>query len=441
MWKRIAVGLALFLPGSLWAQGTGSVLGSTETARPYGSGQRSSLGFAGEYTPEDVIQMDLGYQAAYDDNIMGSPTPRIDDEVQNIFAHISFVHDGTRISALVDYLPYYEFYQKTTPYNRFDQTLASDVNFGLSERWGLRLRDTFTDMTGSYFPQTGATASDAIGPPTSLNATVYSPVAAERDNNSRVDLAFQTGKYSTLDFFGSYERRVYTEKIPLGASLLNTSGTSGGAEYTWRPTAHLTAGLLYLYQRMDLSGALPEGSAERMETQGAFPSLGWRIHPHVELDVFAGPQFVTQMASQRSAASLDEVDWSAGGSVSAQSERSSMVLSGQRMVNDGGGYLTFVTESYLEGTLRHRLYGQWEATLDAAVVWNQGLGLGSTSDLTAEHGSLGLVHPVHQNLVARIGYDFVRQTSTGQAPVNADFHRNRITVGFFYQLRPISARR
>lgn len=50
----------------------------------------------------------------------------------------------------------------------------------------------------------------------------------------------------------------------------------------------------------------------------------------------------------------------------------------------------------------------------------------------------GLEHPLHDKLFARIGYEFARQSYTGAVPFDANFHRNRVSIGITVHWNAIS---
>jgi hypothetical protein len=417
---------------------------SQEIVSSYGSGQQPGLGLASESTPTDALLIDTGYQLSYDDNILGERSPnRQADEVHDLTGHLGLLHRGQRFSIMLDYLPYYELYHHLSQYDQFNQHLTADLNFSFGPRWNLRLRDTFIDRAGSYLPQLADTSSSDLGGVTSLNSTIYAPLAREIDNLSRVDLGWQVTEHTSVSAFGGEEQREFSVPAQQGVSLLNAQGESAGGEYHWRPADRTTLGLVYFFERLNLSGGIPAGAPASMDTQGGFASFGIQLAPRVALNLYAGPQTVTQKISPASVSSpstsLTQITPAAGGTFTLQGDLTSTFVSVQRSVTDGAGFLGFVASTSIDAGIRRRFRGDWDATLNTEFAWNSELyAPAGPGNLNSQTGSLSLVHPIRGNLISRFGYDYVRQTSSaGVAPVGGDFHRNRVTVGVFFQWKPV----
>jgi hypothetical protein len=404
---------------------------AAETAEIFGSGQRPSVDYAGEKPPTNVFFAETGYYAAYDSNPAGLSMGAQADLVQDTTGHFVLLHNGPRLDALIEYLPYYEAYQHYSEWNRFNQLFSADVELKATEHWSFRIRDDFTDQTGLYTPQTGESAVSGVGSPTSLNNTVLAPLSNERGNSIRADATYQWSERTSLAAFVGYETRTFSGQIP-GTLLYDTNGESGGGQYAWRASEHTTLGVLYLFQRVDISGQLQPGDATRMDVQSALPTVGWKPRPSVDLEFFGGPQAVKQYGA--GPAPLSQVEWAGGGTLTLQGQRSAVLFTAQRLVSDGGGLLSFVSNSYAAVSVRRRLLGQWDGTLGLSVAQNQSLGIADgSSNLNAQTASFDLERRLRRNLVFEAGYAYARQTSSGTAPAGADFHRNRVISGLSWQ--------
>jgi hypothetical protein len=448
---NIIVLLLLCLPSVLKAQGGNAPTSVTQDAIPDGGVQRMNLQYSGELSASNLFMLDNGYQAAYDDNVLGATgAVRQGDRIQDISAHLAFVRTNPRLKASIEYTPYYEFYEKWTEYNRLDQFLNSDLSLKVSARWTIRARETFDDQTGTYPSNLNGSQDTGInlGSPSTLNTTVYVPLANQQGSSSRMDIVWQPSVRTSVSAFGSYDFRNLSDRSSQIESLMNTNEAAGGTQYAWRVNEHSTVGLLYLFQRLNLTGDLPAGSPSRLDSQSVLPSLEWHPRPSLEITAFAGPSSVKQIMPLEAGATLGnsidrQISWMGGGTIAGQTNRSSWFLSAQRLVSDGGGFLAFVVSSSINAGLRRQLPlpGRYDAIWNIQVVQNRALGpSGSAQDLNAQSATFGLERAIHENMTARLGYDFTRQTSDEVLPLGAGFHRNRISFSINYHWKRIPLR-
>lgn len=437
----ILIALMSFLPLVLFAQPESNGA-SSQAVMPFGSGQRTSLQYANKQAPENALMLDTGYQATYDDNVIGvSGAARRGDEEQGFGAHLTVLRQSPKLSAFIEYSPSYEFYEELREYNRFDQYLGADMELKLSSRWSLRVRDVFDDQSNPYQTELNSATENGLGSPSTLNSTIYVHLAAQQSNSARADLLWQANARNSAYLFAGYEFRNYTGVHAQSQSLTDTRGDSAGAEYAWRASEHATLGALYLFQHFDLSGTLPAGSPSRLDLHGVLPSLGWRPRPSVAITAFAGPQVVIQTMAPTAAASSpaslpSQVEWAGGGTIYRQMDRTAWFLSAQRMVNDGGGLMAYVISSTFNAGFHQRvpLPGRWDATWQIALTQNRGLkGSNGAENLTEQSAGFNLEHPFRSNLTARLMYDFARQNRTEMLPVGAAFHRNRVSLGIYFR--------
>jgi hypothetical protein len=443
--------LLLCIPSVLSAQGGNAPTSVTQDPIPDGGVQRMNLKYSGELPATNLFMLDNGYQATYDDNVLGGTgTDRQGDRIQDISAHLTFVRMNPRFKVSVEYTPYYESYGEWTEYNRLDQFLSSDLSFKASARWTIRARETFDDQTGTYPPDLNGSQDTGInlGSPSTLNTTVYVPLASQQGSSSRMDLIWQPSVRTSVSEFGSYDFRNLSDRSSQSESLMNTNEAAGGAQYAWRVNEHATVGLLYLFQRLNLTGDLPAGSPSRLDSQSILPSLEWRLRPSLEITAFAGPSAVKQIVPLETGAiqisTIDrEFSWMGGGTIAGQANRSSWFLSAQRLVNDGGGFLTFVVSSSINAGLRRQLPipGRYDAIWNIQVVQNRALDTSSgAQNLNSQSATFSLERTFYEYLTARLGYDFTRQTSDEALPLGADFHRNRVSLCIYYHWKRIPLR-
>lgn len=442
---RVVIMLAaLVVPVGLRAQGGASVGSANSSAMPYGGGQQASLSYAGQEAPSNVLLLSAGSETSYDSNVLGGRGPAaVGDSLFALGPHVSVLHQGLRFGVEVDYQPYFQFYQRMTQYDRVNQALSVDTKLALSSHWALRLRDSFMSQTGLYQPLLGSSFVDNLGFPTRLNTSVYVPSALQRDNDARFDVTYQRSASASVSFFGGYGQLDFLGQPLSGQQLLNTKSETAGGEYTYRLSEHVTLGALTLLQRFSSSGSSPQGSPSGVIAASILASLAWHLRPTVAANAFFGPQYsrpdgLPGVGSSLVQSNANQLSWAAGGTISKQAGQTAVFVSAYRMVTDGGGLVAYVRNSALDVGLRRRLVRHWDVTWDVAVAQNKVLdfGLGSSS-IPSQSISFGLQHPIGDRLTARLNYSLMRQNGSGLLPSVADFNRNLITLGIFYQVRRI----
>ncbi|HEX7730024.1 MAG TPA: hypothetical protein VF392_13405 [Terracidiphilus sp.] len=441
----ITASLLLLAPVLVRAQVVSPTAVTPPTATAYGNGDSPTLDYFGQAVPTNQFVFATGYQFSYDDNVVAlAGSSKKSDEVNDINAQVKISHLGPRWTTSIEYVPFYEFYNEFSQYNRLNQHMVADINAKLNQRWSLRIRDNFDDLTSP----SGSSVNSGSGSPSGLNPSIFVPLAAEQGNNARVDLVWQPNGRNSAFIYGSYENRDFTQIITGGNNLINTRGPNTGAEYTWLPSEHTAIGALYLFSRLDFSGALPVGSPERLDIHGFLPSMGWRPSATMQITAFGGVEFANQTIAPVTPSTArtykNQVLWAAGGSIAGQRNRTSWYIVPQRLVTDGGGYFSFVVSTSVNAAVRQQLPlpGRWDATINFLAAKNEAFaGQSNSLNLNAQTASVGVEHLFTQSLRAQARYDFIHQTNSNSAPINAEFDRNRVAVGIYYQWTAISQRR
>jgi len=430
--------LVAFLP-SLCAQQEG---GSNSPALPvtvFGGGERPRMNYSGEQTPQNVLLVTTGYEASYDDNPLSERAGAQSDEEQSVGTQLALVHQSARLTANFNYQPYFQFYRRYSQFNRFNQTFSADGLFTFNPHFAVRLRDDFLDQTGLYAPSSSELSPAGIGTPTAQNATIYTPLNNEQANTSRADIVIQKSSRTSLDLFGGYATRTFSQGA---TSPFGTTTQNMGGEYVWRANEHASVGLLGVYERIDLNGSLLPGSASRLQSGTLLPTVGWKLRPTIEFSLFAGPQAIRQFdlqdSSSKRIALPVEIDWEAGGGLVVDGKRIGLMVSAQRTVTDGGGVLSFVTNNSVSGGFRKRLHGGWDFNVECGLARNSWIPLNaSTAWLTEESVRAVLVHPLHGSTVLHFEYEYLDQTPGGDLNVGSSFHRNRVATNVAWNWRAI----
>jgi hypothetical protein len=434
------------MPLSLWAQAPASSSSSPKGPTPYGNGEQPTLSYAGETLPRNLLYLSLDSETIYDDNVLNTNKLRKGDVGFGLGPRLATLHRRKHLDFGFDYHPYFMLYHRTPQYNRLDQSLGLDLNYRYSPRLGLRLRDSFSYQTGIYQPRSSEEFIPGLGSPTSLNGSVFTPLARERMNQARLDVIYQKSGRTTFMLFGDLEQRQFKGQAAGGGNLYDTQGRMGGLDSVYRLTAHTSLGALYLFQRMTF------GETSRTIAHSVLPSFAWQVSPGVALEFFGGPQYARVRDRLRLVIPLGpgvdliftqnlfRTEWhgAGGGSLSKRSDKTAFQISAQRIVTDGGGLLTSVTNSTVNVELRRRLMRRWEAVWGLSATRLDALGARfAHSRLSNQTASFALEHSLARSLRARLAYNAIRQRHSGPALLFADFDANRVSFGLYYQLKKI----
>lgn len=438
---------ALLIPSALYAQVGGAAAGPTAALAPYGNGVQSVPTFAGAAGPSDALLLSVNSVTSYDDDVLGLTQAHLGDELLGVGPRLALLDQHGHAGIEIDYQPYFQFYQHLTQYDRINQTLTGSVNYTLGSHWSFSVRDAFADQTGAYQTESGQALVPGLGSPTALNNNIYTPLAAQRSNNSRLDLIYRQSSRTSVSFFGAYDQRSISNQPSGVASLLGTTEATGGMQYTYRLSNHTTFGSLYTFETFEYRGTVPVGSSPRAVTHSAIMSLAWKATPTVSLQLFGGPQYLPaqHVVAGESPGPVvannigpSHWSWTAGGSLAKTSEKTSLQLSAGRSVTDGGGLLTTVASTYAKLGLNRRLIRRWTAGCNVIGSESKTLNYGTAGGkLNGLDGTVSLDHPLSEQLDARLSYTFTRQYATGLVPFGADLNHSVVSLSISYQLRKI----
>ena len=442
--------VALLSPAAVYAQLGGLSGGSGAAPAAYGNGAQPIPTYAGTTGPSNVLLVSVNSVVSYNSNVLRINNSQMGDELLGLGPRIAFFEQHGPAGIEIDYQPYFQFYQHLTQYNMVNQVLNANATFSLGAHWSFQVRDAFSDQTGTFQTGPGQPLVPGLGGPTALNANIYSPLAAQRSNNSRADLIYRRSSRTSVSFFGGYNKRTISDQPTGVESLLNTVGYASGLQYSYRLSDHATFGTLYTFQVLQYFGNVPVGYPSRTVTHSAIFSLAWKATPSVSLQVFGGPQYLPphQLVTDPSTGSAPANtkapglwSWAAGGSLAKTTEKTTFQLAGGRAVSDGGGLVTTVTNTYATLGVNRRLIRRWSASWNATgsenTTLDYGFGTGKINSLSA---TAGLDHPLTEQLDARLSYTFTRQYSTGVVPFGAglnSFNNSIVSLTISYRLPKI----
>lgn len=447
--------ILLLVPAGSWAQlgnapGT-SMMGPTA----FGNGVQPQLTYAGTVAPSNLISFSVSTETGYDSNIGNLGEQPVGGAFLSLGPNIGVARRGEHLSIDLDYNPRYLFYPGQEQYDNLNQALSLGVSYRFGPRLTLEVRDSFRSQSGNFQPGLSNSSSTipSLGPPTTLNQTVYTGFVPQQNNAVRADVIYQMSRRTSFTLFGGYDQLHFTGQPTEGQQLFDTRGTSGGLQYAYRLSEHTTLGVLYLYQNFNFAGNQSViGAQSRIATHSVLASFAWQLSPSVALSVFGGPQYIPSEeyfvpsptlpgGGVTVANPLFRSQWNeaAGGRLTKQAEKTAFNLMVQRSVTDGGGLLTAVTSSSLGVGARRKLRRGWDASLNVTCALTDGITLPSLprNNMSSETATFALDHPLSETLTARFSYTFTHQSNIALLPVAATFDRSRVSLSFTYRAKSI----
>lgn len=407
----------------------------------YGNGEQLPLLYGGEITPVNLFSLSMGASAFYDDNVLGTNNPRLDDEALSFDSRLSLSRKTERLIFNIDYLPFFLLYRQINQYDRLNHAGNSNLAFRLGSHFTLGLHDSAAYQNGVFQTLSGEGISSGSGTSAGLNQTVLQPAARELTNASSLDLTYLRSARTTLTLFGAFDRRAFGSQVASGQGFYNSKIASGGVQYQYRITEHVNIGLLYSYQDSRFLGyTVSLGGDSRYVDNNAVVSLAWHVTPTVTLSAFGNPHYVQAYFYSPGTTNNGQghVYGGGGGVLTKQVKKTALDLSGERILTDGGGLLTYTTSTNANIGVRQQVVGRWEALVQVGAARTDALlGQYSGARLDSLRGSLIVQRPLFQGLTMRLGYEAEHQVSKGSLPLGAAFDRNRVTCSIDYQLKAI----
>jgi long-subunit fatty acid transport protein len=411
----------------------------------YGGGEKAGLNYAGTPGVRNILSLGLTVGSSYDDNILGNNQQRVGDVDLLVGPSIRLHRDGRHLSAALGYQPYFRMYRNASIQNAADQILELDLTYHASSHLSFRGRGSAYYTTGIFQPNQNAEFVPELGSPSSLNQTVFTPTTRELTWNSRVDLNYQVNVRDSFDLFAGQAAVDFMHQVPNEGALQNTQQRTAGLVYQYRLSPHTTVGINYMVQDIRF---WPES---RTLVHSGFFTYAQQFSPSLTVSLFGGPQYTHLNdlvllrfgpLTLRTPFDQTQWNWAVGSSLVKRENNTVFQFSALHQVSDGGGLIGGVSSSSVMASVRRQLTRTWDVAVSAGYAKNSSLGSafsqGGYDSLTAE---AGLEHSLTDKLSLRVGYDFLRQRSTGQSPSLGNFDRDLWSVQVSYSFHQIALRR
>lgn len=409
----------------------------------YGEAEKAGLNYAGTAPPRNVLFLGFNAGSSYDDNIFGSDNQHRVGDVDLLFGPNFSVHrDGRLLTLALSYQPYFRIYRRTSEPNAVDQTLGLDAAYQATSRLSFRARGSGYYTTGIFQPDQNQGFLTNLGSPSSLNNTIYVPTVRQLTWSSRGDVTYQARAHDSVGLFVGDSQIHFEQEVSTAGYLQNMEEQQAGLLYEHRLSPHTTVGTNYLFEDIRF------GLNSRTLVHSVFVSYAQQVSRSLTVSVFGGPQYsrlheviIFPIGPFRFQVPIFQVDWnwSVGGTLTKQLDKTVFQLNAQRQVSNGGGFIGAVVALSGGASLRRRLPGRWDAIWSGSYAKNNSLASGSyASEFHSETAGFGLQRSLTERLNFHIGYDFLHQRGTGELPLFASFDRNLWSAQLSYQFHPIA---
>lgn len=422
--------------------------GSSSAAEPklFGNGEKPRADYAGRTYPRNVLSLSLSQETAYDDNVFNDNALRRGDVVFGFGGRLAFRQERKRFTFAADYQPDFLVYRETSVRNAVNHGLQLDLDYQVSPRFSVRLRDSAYHSFGMFHPRSSESFLPEMGLPTMLNDTLFTPLVTTFENNLRLDAVYQMSRRTSFNFFGGMMERDFGKEPRNGRDLKDNRGLNAGFQHRYRLGRSNAIGTLLLFQQYEF------GDQSQLTVQSVLATFTHQFSPATSLEIFGGPQHTRmdeRITMQLVLFGLPVTlsgrylrhRWqpALGFTFTKQHERTAVQFSGRRTVSDGAGLLTGVRSTVLMASIRRRLGARWYATLNGNFAYTSALGSQLLDSHVASSSSgLALERTLTENLSARLAYNFIHQRHGGATPLLADVDRNRVSLGVFYRLSKLA---
>ncbi|HXN24892.1 MAG TPA: hypothetical protein VOA41_19330 [Candidatus Dormibacteraeota bacterium] len=398
--------------------------------------------YAGETSLLNGVDLELHSAVTSDNNVFGLNTHKQGDVLFQEGASFSLLTRRQAWDLWLQYRPDYVFYKSASSINQFTHGFDFDTDYRVTRHVTVRLKDSLAYESGVMLPRLNADFALPVGLPATLNTTIFTPTARAFSNQAGFDTTIQFSRRSSFDLTTAYAFRRLSHLGPTVANFFNTRGVSGGFGFQYRANERLTIGPRFLYQDYRF------GSVARDQTQSVFLNVLWDMGPSLSISAFGGPQY-SNANGQFLRRSTDPTQppyvfvpgghkgWNmaGGASVSLRAEKTLLRFSAQRIVSDGGGLLTAVTNTSEAVELRRRLTRYWDIVLTGSNARSLSLpGAFGRGQVDAQSFGVALERPIKENLSVHGEFNFLRQRTNQIVPFEANMNRNRVMIGLFYRI-------
>jgi len=425
-------------PGASPQPAFGSELPYTEVLTPPlpVAGVRTPLRLSSESPRSNVISGSIAVSAAYDDNMLASPTHRVGDFSYLVFPSLEIVQTRERWSWDFGYSPGFTFNQRLNERNQSAHDLHFLFGYRLSPHVNLQLHDNFnkttnlfSDFLSSSNPQPGL-----VGQP---NTSLVVPLSNRTGNTSGLDLTYQFGIDSMVGASGRYYFVNYGQLPGTSGpnySLIDSRSWNAEGFYAHRFAHRHWLGVSYNFQRLNFD------QGYRTDVQRTFLFYSVDVGARMNFSLWAGPERSTTFLPVLSIASqVSAAHWHGAGGMSWtwQGPRNGFGVGYTRQTSDGGGLAQAVIMQQATAEYRRRMTQRWTAILGGSYAKNNFVGSTLVPALRTWTGNAGFDFQLTDHWGTSLRYARNQQEYVDAIP-SLSANRNRAWVSVSYSFsRPL----
>ncbi|HZQ91909.1 MAG TPA: hypothetical protein VFA60_08970 [Terriglobales bacterium] len=390
--------------------------------------------FSGEAQKNNLIMVGLSASTTYDDN--ADNVNRLSNVMSSFSGDFKLNLLRPRWNLLLGYTPGYSYNTEITRYNEFSQAQMFSLQYRMSPRLSLSLRNQFSRISNPQQSITTGGEPPLFGAVEGTNPTGVGQNLIRTSEQAGVDVTYQLDARSFAGVGGGYA--IVQSKAPGASILLQDSLTpSANAFYSRKITSTQTSGVQYRWQRIDAQGGVVRTTAH---TILLFHSVN--LPHHVTVSVFGGPEGTEtlRVVGPTSVANPLTWSWSAGGNFDWRGVRNAINAGVVRQVNDAGTLGGVVRLTNLNAGFNRRLTARSTIHMGVSYARNRAFDLlvspGATGDYVI--GSAEYQHTLGRHIGFSLSYSHVEQTKAATLPSVVQGDHNRVAIALSYSFeRPI----
>jgi len=234
----------------------------------------------------NFVNYGISSSATFDDNALGSGASNIATSVQ---PQLGITVSRARMQSHFSYAPSYTFSTNLASQSGTSQAAGGELQYSLSKRLTASLRGSFVTTSNpiesvranAELPQIGILERPA-------DPFLGAQVHQTRDQFSS-DLAYRMTRYTSVGAGGTFSDSIYRTELEGGnltGQAFRSQAWSGHTFASHRFSPTYTFGFTYTAQNFS-----SKESGSSVLTQSPLGVVSIDLNPHVQLSVFAGPEF------------------------------------------------------------------------------------------------------------------------------------------------------
>jgi hypothetical protein len=406
------------------------------------SGMRTPLALSAETPRSNLLMGSMEVGAAYDDNVLATPSNHISDVSYLILPSIDIGQTRERWNWDFGYSPGFTINQRVVERNEATHDLHMLFAYRVSPHVTAEVLENFQKSNSLFSGVLGSATATGPGPLQQPNTSGITPFANRTGNTTGLDLVYQFSASSLVGASGNFYLVNYTTPSNFtgeARALINSRSWGGNAFYAHRFSNRHWAGVTYNFQRLLFDPGY--------RTDVSRPLLFYSISAgsQVTFSVWAGPEQTTSVIPSALAPVMgggsSETHWgvAGGADLSWEGKRTGARVGYTRQTSDGGGLAQAVRLQQISGEIREALTQRWSVNAGLGYARNNPLNLANgLSSYRSWMGTGGFDYKLTDNLGLglRYGRDQLQYGNSGSSGSWSNRNRAWFSVSYSF-LRPL----